>query len=201
MSYAKCVSRVREVLGRYGLGEGFWDDFLYRVFTSYFRFPGKTGGRRVVGFVKRGNPVRRGSFTLYAVLEDGQEVDWSYLKACRSLAGGAEAVLRENVYSAFRRAVDDQVLEFIRGHSFGTYVVVGGRLYRREEVDVHHVGKPFSTLVEEFLRSRGLRLEDVAVKDLGVGYDIADPVLREEWREFHRRNAKLTLVPGEKHRR
>ena len=110
-------------------------------------------------------------------------------------------MLRENVYSAFRRAVDDQVLESIRERSFGTHVVVGGRLYRREDVDVHHVGKPFSTLVEEFLRSRGLRLEDVAVKDLGVGYDIADPVLREEWREFHRRNAKLTLVPGEKHRR
>ena len=70
MSYAECVSRIREVLGRYGLGEVFWDDFLYRVFAGYFRFPEKTGGRRVVGFVKRGNPVRRGSFTLYAVLED-----------------------------------------------------------------------------------------------------------------------------------
>jgi len=50
-------------------------------------------------------------------------------------------------------------------------------------------------------RSRGLKLEDVAVKDVRVGYDIADPVLREEWREFHRRNAKLSLIPKEKHRR
>jgi len=34
-----------------------------------------------------------------------------------------------------------------------------------------------------------------------VGYDIADPTLREEWREFHRGNAKLTLVPKEEHRK
>jgi hypothetical protein len=55
--------------------------------------------------------------------------------------------------------------------------------------------------VNEFLKIKGLRLEDVKTIDIGIGRDFADPQLKGEWVEFHMRHAKLSIVPKPTHRK
>jgi len=151
----------------------------------------------------RDNPLKRSSFTVYAVLEDGSEVDFSYRKCIEAAFDprAKERIRRLNVIQAFRRAVEDQIIEFKRSRSFGKYVILdNGALAKDDEIHVHHE-PPFEALLEEFLRMKGLTLDQVQIKEAGDGisYDLADEKLKEEWREFHRKNARLRLVKIQDH--
>jgi hypothetical protein len=195
---------VKNIVARHSYGESVCDGKDYKmllyVFRHHPRFIEKTRGLNVRCFAIESNPLGKG-FTLYAILSDGSKVDWSYIKACRSIGSGAIDISRVEALQAFRHAIEDQIGEFIRRRMVdGKVLADDGRLYDRCEVEVHHQGKSFSDLVNEFLRLAGVRLEDVETVDAGIGRDFADPKLKREWVEFHRKHAKLAILPRERHR-
>ena len=201
-SVSRGIEYFKRILYRYPLNHVFYDEELLKLFKCYDKYREKVGDRKVVGFLKKPNPRNKKSFALYAVLSDGSLADWSYRKAVLSLFGSRNSLRHLRVVDAFRRAVEDQIKEFRDSRRFGKYVVVdGGGLVPIDEVDVHHE-PPFATLVSSFLKHLGLRLDDIPIKPAhdGIGNDIADPKLREAWREYHKRHARLHLLPKEKHR-
>ena len=186
-------------LNSYPLDQVFWDSEVYELFTKHPRFREKTKGMKVVGFIKRRNPMNPRSWTLYAILEDGQEVDFSYRKSVLNMFGNYDK--RMNIYYAFRRAIEDQIMEFKKSRMFGNYVITDdGKLLPPEKTHVHH-DPPFEVLVERFLSEKKLKLEDIPIKESpdGIQYTIADEALLKEWQEYHRKHAKLILLSKEEH--
>jgi len=167
----------------------------FPVLMYLFRLRDKNGeksrGRRVRGFIKR----RSGrGYMLYAVFEDGSEVDWSWQKAL----GVRDR--RSDVLNAFRYEVMQSVYTVRDGHTLGSLVVTdGGVVTEKGDVHVHHDGEEFSRILDEFLRMRGLRLEDVELEDIGRGYRLRDRVLAEEWRRFHDSRTRLRVISREEH--
>jgi hypothetical protein len=205
MITSKCLELVRSIVSRHRYGEmicnGEDHKMLLYVFRFHPRFIEKTKGLNIKCFVIEPNPLGKG-FTLYAILSDGSKVDWSYIKACRSVSAGAGIVKRIDVLQAFRFSVEDQIGEFIKSRMINGMVIADdGKLYDRSEVEVHHQGKTFNDLVNEFLKIKGLRLEDVKTIDIGIGRDFADPKLNKEWIEFHKKHAKLMIIPKQLHRK
>lgn len=205
MNSSKCMEIVKNIASRYRYGESVCDGEDYKmllyVFRFHPRFIEKTRGLNVRCFSIESNPLGKG-FTLYAILSDGSKVDWSYVKACRAIGSGAVDIRRVEALQAFRLAVEEQIGEFIMSRMFnGRVLADDGRLYDRCEVEVHHQGKSFSDFVNEFLRLKGIRLEDVKTIDIGIGRDFADPKLKNEWIEFHKRHARLVIVPKQLHRK
>jgi hypothetical protein len=196
---------VKNIVSRHRYGELICKNEDYKVLLYVFkfhpRFVEKTRGLNVMCFIVEPNPLGKG-FTLYAILPDGSKVDWSYVKACRSVGSGAIDISRVEALQAFRLAIEDQIGEFIRGRMISGMVLADdGNLYDRGEVEVHHNGKAFIDLVSEFLRLKGIRLEDVKTIDIGIGRDFADPKLKSEWIGFHKKHAKLVIVPKQLHRK
>ncbi|MCC5989967.1 MAG: hypothetical protein LM558_00460 [Thermosphaera sp.] len=205
MSVSVCIELIRSVVSRHRYGELICDNRDYRILLHVFRFNPrfveKTRGLSVRCFTIEPNPMGKG-FTLYAILSDGSKVDWSYVKACRAMSSGAVDIRRGETLQAFRLAVEEQIRELIKSRMFnGKVLADDGKLYDRCEVEVHHQGKTFNELVNEFLKLKGLRLEDVKTVDIGIGRDLADPELKKEWVEFHRKHTKLAVIPKELHRR
>jgi len=167
----------------------------FPVLMYLFRFRDKDGekskGRKVKAFVKR----RSGrGYVLYAVFEDGSEVDWSWQKAL----GMRDR--RSDVLNAFRYEVMQSVYAVRDGHTLGGLVVTdSGAATERGDVHVHHEGEEFSRILDEFLRMKGLRLEDIELEDIGRGYRLRDRGLAEEWRRFHDARARLMVVSREEH--
>jgi hypothetical protein len=195
---------VKNIVSRHRYGELICNNEDYKmllyVFRFHPRFIEKIRGLSVRCFTIEPNPMGKG-FTLYAILSDGSKVDWSYIKACRTMSSGIVGIKRVEVLQAFRLAIEDQIGEFIRSRMIGGKVLADdGKLYDRCEVEVHHQGRTFNDLVNEFLKFKGLRLEDVKTVDIGIGRDFADPELKKEWIEFHKKHAKLTIIPKNLHR-
>jgi hypothetical protein len=202
LSEAQCVRIVKRIVSKYRDGamicSGSDFKILLHIFKLHPRFEEKTRGLEVKCFeiVKWG----REGFTIYAILADGTRVDWSYKKACKSASATKGGLTREEVLRVFRETVEDQIEEFLRSREFGGKILADdGCLYGRDEVEVHHKGVPFRRLVEEFLALKRMKLEDVRTVDVGIGRDFADPQLRAEWREFHKRRARLAVLPKRKH--
>jgi hypothetical protein len=204
MNSSKCIEIVKNIVSRHRYGESVCDGEDYKmllyVFRFHPRFIEKTRGLNVRCFAIEFNPLGKG-FTLYAILSDGSKVDWSYIKACRAISSGVANIRIVEALQAFRLAVEDQIGEFIESRMINGMVISNdGKLYDRSEVEVHHQGKSFSDLVNEFLRLEGIRLEDVETVDVGIGRDFADPNLKSKWIEFHMKHAKLAILPRERHR-
>jgi hypothetical protein len=205
MNASKCMEIVKNIVVRHRYGESVCDGEDYKmllyVFRFHPRFIEKTRGLNVRCFTIEPNPLGKG-FSLYAILSDGSKVDWSYVKACRAASAGAGFVKKIEVLQAFRLAVEEQIEGFIRSRMLGGKVLADdGELYDRDEVEVHHQGKTFIDLVNELLKIKGLRLEDVKTIDIGIGRDFADSKLKSEWIGFHKKHAKLVIVPKQLHRK
>mgnify|MGYP005644740649 CR=1 FL=1 len=75
--------------------------------------------------------------SIYAVLKDGTEVDWSYQKCVYNMFSSYDR--RYDVLAVFRRAVEDQIAMFKRRGMFEKYVITdSGKLIPSEEAHVHH---------------------------------------------------------------
>jgi hypothetical protein len=205
MNSSKCMEIVKNIVSRHRFGElicegGDYKMLLY-VFKFHPRFIEKTRGLNIKCFSIEPSPLGKG-FILYAILSDGSRADWSYIKACSAMGSGTESIRRIEVFQAFRLAIEDQVGEFIRSKTINGMVLADdGNLYDRDEVEVHHQGKSFNDLVNEFLKLKGLELGGVKTIDIGIGRDFADPQLKSDWVEFHSRYAKLSIVPKSVHRK
>lgn len=69
--------------------------------------------------------------------------------------------------------------------------------------DVHHYDKQFEQLVMDFIKQYDIKVENVKFLGHGDGeieVSFADEVLEKAWVEFHRRNAKMEVLPKEEHK-
>lgn len=129
----------------------------------------------------------------WIVRRDGSETDISY-RVCIS---GARSH-RSLVLSALRHAVVDQVMDFKASamHAGARCALTGQPLDEKCHVD--HT-PPFIELAQEFAALHGgfdaVHIEPSA--DGMIGRGLADVVLRDQWCEFHRKRATLSLVTPE----
>ncbi len=204
MDASDCERLVKSVVSRHRFSEEICsgDDYntLFYVLRLHPRLVEKTRGLNIKCFVIEPNPLGKG-YTIYAILADGSKVDWSYRKACASINKSKSDIKKLDVYMAFRFAVSEQIEEFIRSRMIcGKVLADDGKPCDRGEVDVHHKENTFRELVDEFLKLKGLRLERVEVADIGIGKDLADETLKKGWLEYHKKYAKLAILPRETHR-
>lgn len=69
--------------------------------------------------------------------------------------------------------------------------------------DAHHYDKQFEQLVMDFIKQYDIKVENVKFLGHGDGeieVSFADEVLEKAWVEFHRRNAKMEVLPKEEHK-
>jgi hypothetical protein len=70
----------------------------------------------------------------------------------------------------------------------------------KDGMSIHHEGKLFYELVGEFLALKGLKIEEVELGCTRHSFkDNKDQKLRDEWIDYHRKNAKITIMPIEEH--
>ena len=135
---------------------------------------------------------KSGGNHLVIVYQDGTEIDFSWLKCCRGFDAAAEAS------AAMRKAIADQVLWFKAGKFVGCDTVaceVSGEPVGRDDCDVDHHPRLFSELRDQFCRSRGIELKDIAVGPDGRGgSSLSDGELAYDWMRFHARNARFRIV-------
>ena len=107
----------------------------------------------------------------------------------------------DNVRRVCRSLVREQILAF-RDKAFSSDIVltcpVSGSSIRRDSCDVEHV-KPdtFVALVDGWLVSIGLAEDDIDIipsPDYNTPDRFQDDALNENWREYHRLNARLRVV-------
>ena len=107
----------------------------------------------------------------------------------------------DNVRRVCRSLIQDQILAFKR-RTFSVDIVlkcpVSGMDIRIDACDVDHIHPDtFIRLVDGWLISIGLTADDVDVipsAEFGVADRFQDELLNENWREYHRINAKLRAV-------
>jgi len=166
----------------------------FSVLLYLFRMRDKNGeksrGRKIKAFVKR----RDGKgYMLYAVFEDGSEVDWSWQKAL-----GIRDKYR-NVLNAFRYEVMYSVLSKRDSHTFGDFIITDdGKVTHRDDVHIHHE-EEFSKILNDFLREKGLKMKDIELEDIGKGYRLKDRELAREWIQYHNEKAKLRIITKQDH--
>jgi hypothetical protein len=164
---------VRAYVGTAPVGTPLWDGLPYAVFDRHPDRDLKAG----VGlwYIElRLTEYRNRGF--YAVRLDNTAIDFSWRVALDFAPRGP------TLAAAAREAVRDQVM------------AVGG-----PAVHVHHDGRPFQQLLQEWLAARGGGTPDLIHGDLHDYFK--DPADEASWRAYHQREAVLRPVPVEEHRR
>jgi hypothetical protein len=186
----ECLRYLYETLKNKPPYKVFWDDYIASIFQRHCRYSKrlyeKVGKHKVIGF------IIKDVLSLCAVLDNGEFIcNWSYEYACTETR--YEKIPRD-IYMAFRRAIRDQLEEFKSKHARGGFVEINGKLYPRDKVDVHHDVISLEDLIKIFLESKKLKVEDLEKLT-----NSKIKALLAEWREFHRRNARLVLLPRDMH--
>jgi hypothetical protein len=112
----------------------------------------------------------------YAVRMDKTDIDFSWRVALDFAQSGA------TLAAAAREAVREQIAR----------VAAGGR-------HVHHDGKSFRQLLDEWLAARGGGAPGLIHGDLHDYF--SDPADEASWRDYHRRHAILRPVSVDEHKR
>ena len=124
---------------------------------------------------------------------DGSVEDFSYRK-CLTPKG----YLSQRARQAMRDDVQYQIWEF-KSLAFERQVAcpLTGRHLRPDETHIDHHPTPFNQLMLDFLRAEKLTIERVEVVDLSstsAEKTLADPALRQRWRDYHHSRASLRAV-------
>jgi hypothetical protein len=166
--------------------------FLLYLFRLRDKNGEKSKGKRIKAFIKRSN--RGTSYTLYAVFEDGAEVDWSWRKAL----GLKDR--RQDVLNAFRYELIHSIFTERDKRTLGALVITEkGEITPKNEVHIHHE-ESFSKILEDFLREKDLRLEDVELENLKQGgHRLKDRKLADEWIHYHNTRASLKILSIQDH--
>jgi hypothetical protein len=186
----ECLRYLYETLKNKLPYKVFWDDYIASIFQRHCRYSKrlyeKVGKHRVIGF------IIKDVLSLCAVLDNGEFIcNWSYEYACTETR---YEKIPKDIYITFRRAIRDQLEEFKSKHARGGFVEINGKLYPRDKVDVHHDVISLEDLIKIFLESKKLKVEDLEKLT-----NSKIKALLAEWREFHRRNARLVLLPRDMH--
>lgn len=138
-----------------------------------------------------------GSQCFWLIRKDGTEEDVGVKASFAPLSP------RRKVYRAFREAVRGQI-EAFRREFFGDEAIIyddEGTLLTAKGAygcDVDHVGTTLSEMVTEFLRTEGLKVEDIRLDDQpGRWGKFSDPSLEARWLAYHKLHANLQCVAPE----
>jgi hypothetical protein len=105
------------------------------------------------------------------------------------------------VMAALRVEVDQQITEYRTKRFDGVTTVlsaISGKPLAERRCNVHHDGKPFLQIVDEFLLSNKHRWQDMETEAAGAtGYRLRDRVIAADWTTFHRNHATLEIVSPE----
>jgi hypothetical protein len=73
--------------------------------------------------------------------------------------------------------------------------IAGHRAEGARHGHVHHAGKPFLQIVDEFLVANEHRWAEMETEAAGVtGYRLRDRTIAADWQDFHRKHAKLVII-------
>jgi len=99
------------------------------------------------------------------------------------------------VKGAMRNGVSSQIKEFRSMQAFPVICyITGKKICKGQRTDVDHVGVPFAEICDLFFSERGMKYSDVVLVGPPTAKRFKDPVLWEEWKEYHRGIAKFALV-------
>jgi hypothetical protein len=138
---------------------------------------------------------------MVVVNDQGERKPFSYQKY---LSGGPLSKLAK-VTAALRTEIGQQIIEF-RTNSFVGQRTVLSAISRKplseRRCHVHHSGKPFLQIVDEFLRLNQHRWDGMETEAAGpTGYRLRDRAIATEWADFHRAHATLEIVSAEENLR
>jgi hypothetical protein len=153
---------------------------------------GFSPGRRIkdpTGFMKAKRPPYNRP-CLFALVGD-RKVDFSWVKCLRNLYDkhDKDKVKRQRAIGAFRVEAE-RCKSMIAAH--GRYDV--GSCDACDKIcklAVDHDDKPFAQIVDEFLASSGIALEDVVLEWNGVSHGFRCRQLASQWHKWHDANATL----------
>jgi hypothetical protein len=145
--------------------------------------------------------TEHGSQCFRIVRADGTGTDFSYIQCIKN----RPPTVKQEVSQAFRQAVKFDLYkardDFFSTHQDSDGLIVcaasGERISRDMAHMDHRPPMTFEVLVTTFLCSRGMSWDDVALtsgQDNQVNPEITDSELRETFRVFHARTARLDYV-------
>jgi Protein of unknown function (DUF3223) len=175
---AELKAAVQEYVRTAPLDTPLWDGLPYAVFYRHPHREEKTG----YGLL----PLRHievrlteyGNRGFYAVRMDGSVIDFSWRVALNFANSGP------TLAAAAREAI------------YGQIAMVSAR---DPSMHVHHDGKPFQQLLNEWMARRDGRMPELVHGDTHDYF--RDPRDAQSWREYHARHAVLKLVPVEEHKK
>jgi len=159
------------------IGEPLWDTFPYAIFERHPDRKEKLGvGMRHIQLNTSGWGNNR---CFYVVRIDGSSIDFSWQVALKFTSSGPSlsGAAREAVY-------EQQIAPIAKPYS---------------SLVVHHDGKPFVQILNEWLATLNGRMPALASDDFH-SY-LVDPADVQSWQAFHRQHAKLVLVTPEEHKK
>ncbi len=182
------AERVRGILHGSPLGPVRGQDA--RFLKAFFRWHPNPDKRahKIVEIIVGSSAV--GSRCFLLVRHDGSVTDASYKKPLQVLANAP--VHKISLAQAMRAAVQPQINEFRAAHPAPELA------YSDAYVVDHEYPRAFKRLVEVFLSEQGFEFDDIELvsKDFQAGSELPEP-LRSRWCEFHRKHARLRLLPRE----
>jgi len=119
-------------------------------------------------------------------------VDFSFMKALTEEPKNDKA----DVLKAFRCEVKGQIDGYRRSALEQSPMLQTMFALDFTSVHVDHI-VPFHVLLSDFLRDRDLSVDDVEIEEVTLGVrQLCDRSLAQEWVAYHRRHAKLRLLPA-----
>lgn len=99
------------------------------------------------------------------------------------------------VKAAMRLAIQGQIRDFRESVPMPTTCpLTGKRIRQGQRTDVDHIRCSFSEIADEYLRAKGLRYVDVALKGPPTAKRFQDEEMWEEWMLYHEYRAEYALV-------
>lgn len=99
------------------------------------------------------------------------------------------------VKAAMRFAVHHQLKEFRESVVLPSVCYLSGMKIRKGmKTDIDHVGVTFSEIADSFISMMNLKYTDVILVGPPTAKKFKDPVLWEQWKEYHISKAKFALV-------
>ena len=127
------------------------------------------------------------------VNDQGEQKPFSYLKY---LAKGPLSKVAK-VKAALRTEIEQQIADH-RAWAFATgkaQCAITGATLVEGRSHVHHSGKPFLQIVDEFLKANAHRWDNMETEAAGTtGYRLRDRAIAADWQKFHSEHAKLEIV-------
>lgn len=131
---------------------------------------------------------------MVVVNDQGEQKPFSYYKY---LSRGPLSKLAK-VKAALRTEVGQQITDYkAKVFAGGATVLsaISGKPLAERRCHIHHNGKPFLQIVDEFLLSNKHRWNDMVTESAGdTGYRLCDRVVAVDWTDFHRTHARLEVV-------